>query len=250
MRLTVVGPGPAYTRRRLSSSCYLVEHGPAALLLDLGHGSFANLARRREPASLTAILVSHLHPDHHIDLVPLRHYLMYAPHPAGHVALHAPADLRRRYDELDGEAGFLDVLGKEPALEPGLREIGPFRVTVGRVTHTDASFGFRVALARGQGLDKGLVYSGDCGRPEDLVALLRPGDVLLSEASFGNAAPVDEVEHLTSAQAGHAASDGGASRLLLTHVLDENLRGAAAGARRTFEGPVELARPGLQVEID
>jgi ribonuclease BN (tRNA processing enzyme) len=248
MKLTIVGSGPAYTRRRLSSSCYLVEHGSAALLLDLGHGSFANLARRREPASLTAILVSHLHPDHHIDLVPLRHYLMYAPHPAGHVALHAPADLRRRYDELNGEAGFLDVLGAEPALEPGTREIGPFRVTVGRVTHTDASFGFRVALARGNG--RGLVYSGDCGRPEDLVALLRPGDVLLSEASFGNAAPVDEVEHLTSAQAGQAATDGGASRLLLTHVLDENLRGAPGGARRTFRGPVELARPGLQVEID
>lgn len=247
MRLTVVGPGPAYTRRRCSSSCYLIEHGSAALVLDLGHGSFANLARRREPASLTAILISHLHPDHHIDLVPLRHYLMYAPHPAGHVALHAPADLRRRYDELNGEGRFLGVLGTEPALEPGTREIGPFRVTVGKVAHTDASFGFRVALGRGDG--PGLVYSGDCGRPEDLVALLRPGDVLLSEASFGNARPVDEVEHLTAAQAGQAAREGGASRLLLTHVLDENLRGAAAAARRTFKGPVELARPGLQVEI-
>lgn len=247
MRLTVVGPGPAYTRRRCSSSCYLIEHGSAALVLDLGHGSFANLARRREPASLTAILISHLHPDHHIDLVPLRHYLMYAPHPAGHVALHAPADLRRRYDELNGEGGFLGVLGTEPALEPGTREIGPFRVTVGKVAHTDASFGFRVSLAGGDG--PGLVYSGDCGRPEDLVALLRPGDVLLSEASFGNARPVDEVEHLTAAQAGQAAREGGASRLLLTHVLDENLRGAAAAARRAFKGPVELARPGLQVEI-
>jgi len=247
VRLTIVGPGPAYTRRRLSSSCYLVEHESTALLLDLGHGSFANLARRREPASLTAILISHLHPDHHIDLVPLRHYLMYAPHPAGRVALHAPADLRRRYDQLNGEGGFLDVLSPEPALEPGAREIGPFRVTVGRVTHTDASFGFRVALAGGQ--SPGLVYSGDCGRPEDLVALLRPDDILLSEASFGNADPVDEVEHLTAAQAGQAATTGGASRLLLTHILDENLRGAAAGARRTFKGPVELARPGRQVEI-
>jgi len=247
MRLTVVGPGPAYTRRRCSSSCYLVEHGSAALLLDLGHGSFANLARRREPASLTAVLISHLHPDHHIDLVPLRHYLMYAPHPAGHVALHAPSDLRRRYDELNGEAGFLDVLGAEPALEPGTREIGPFGVTVGRVTHTDASFGFRATLAGSGG--PGLVYSGDCGRPEDLVALLRPGDVMLSEASFGNAQPVDEVEHLTATQAGAAARDGGASRLLLTHILDENRQGATAAARRVFKGPVELARAGLQVEI-
>lgn len=249
MRLTVIGPGPAYTRRRVSSSSYLVEHGAEAILLDLGHGSFANLARLREPASLRAILVSHLHPDHHIDLVPLRHYLMYAPHPPGRVALHAPADLRRRYDELNGDTGFLDVLALEAPLEPGVRRIGPFHVTVGRVTHTDASFGFRVALeARADG--PGLVYSGDCGRPGDLVALLRPGDVLLSEASFGGAPPVEEVEHLTAAQAGQAARDGGASRLLLTHILDEDRKGTAADARRVFAGPVELARPGLQVTVD
>jgi ribonuclease BN (tRNA processing enzyme) len=174
---------------------------------------------------------------------------MYAPHPAGRVALHAPADLRRRYDELNGDNGFLEVLAQEAPLEPGTRRIGPFHVTVGRVTHTDASFGFRVAL-EGPGHGPGLVYSGDCGRPGDLVALLRPGDVLLSEASFGGAHPVDDVEHLTGAQAGEAARDGGARRLLLTHILDENLKGTAADARRVFAGPVDLARPGLQVVID
>ena len=57
------------------------------------------------------------------------------------------------------------------------------------MTHTDSSFGFRVAVDHGDapGHARGLVYSGDCGRPEDLLALLRPGDVLLSEASFGGA---------------------------------------------------------------
>lgn len=246
MRLTVVGPGPAYTRRRRTSSCYLVESDTAAILLDLGHGSFAGLARRREPASLEAILISHLHPDHHIDLVPLRHYLMYAPHPPGRVALHAPADLRRRYDELNGERGFLDVLEERPGLVAGERRVGPFHVTVQRVTHTDSSFGFRVGVA---GTAAGLVYSGDCGRPEDLVRLLRPGDVLLSEASFGGSPPVDQVEHLTAASAAWAAREGGASRLILTHILDETAPGTGRAARRVFSGPVELARPGLEVEI-
>jgi ribonuclease BN (tRNA processing enzyme) len=247
MRLTVIGPGPAYTRRRRTSSCYLLEDGAAAILVDLGHGSFSGLARRREPASLTAILISHLHPDHHIDLVPLRHYLRYAPHPAGHVALHAPADLRRRYDELNGERDFLDVLDERPALAPGERRIGPFRVTVGRVTHTESSFGFRIAA---HDAAPGLVYSGDCGRPEDLTGLLRPGDVLLSEASFGGSAPLDQVEHLTAAGAAWAAREGGARRLIMTHILDETARGAGPAARRIFNGPVELARPGLQVAID
>ncbi|MFI5262239.1 MAG: MBL fold metallo-hydrolase [Candidatus Limnocylindrales bacterium] len=251
MRLTVIGPGPAYTRRPRTSSCYLVEAGAAALVLDLGHGSFTGLARRRDPASLTAIFVSHLHPDHHIDLVPLRHFLMYAPHAPGRVALHAPADLRRRYDELNGEAGFLDVLEARPDLAPGTRQVGPFRIDVGRVTHTDSSFGFRIAIDDGDapGTARGLVYSGDCGRPGDLLALLRPGDVLLSEASFGGAEPVDQVEHLTAAEAGRAAREGAASRLILTHILDEAAKGALPAARSVYSGPVELARPGLQVDI-
>ncbi len=247
LRLTIIGSSAAYTRRARPSSCYLVEADGAALVLDLGQGSFPGLARRREPAALTAVLISHLHPDHHIDLVPLRHYLMYAPHPEGRVELHAPADLRHRYDGLNGEPGFLDVLVERPALVPGQRRIGPFAVTVERVTHTASSFGFRIARIGRE--SPGVVYSGDCGRPEDLVALLLPGDTLLSEASWGGSPPIDEVFHLTGAQAGWAAREGGAARLVLTHILDEHERGALPGARREFKGPVSVARPGVTLEV-
>ena len=247
LRLTVIGPGPAYTRRAAASSCYLVEADDAALVLDLGHGSFQALARRREPASVAAVAISHLHPDHHIDLVPLRHYLMYAPHPVGQLDLHAPAGLRERYDALNGEPGFLDVFGVRPDLAPGRRRVGPFELTIERVTHTASSFGFRVARAGREG--PGLVYSGDCGRPEDLLPLVLPGDSLLCEASWGSGPAVEEVEHMTAAQAGWAAREGGAARLVLTHVLDEFARGSLPAARREFRGPVGLARPGLTIAI-
>jgi ribonuclease BN (tRNA processing enzyme) len=247
LRLTVIGSSPAYTRRSSPSSCYLVELDETAVVLDLGQGSFPGLARRREPASLSAVVVSHLHPDHHIDLVPLRHYLMYAPHPPGRVELHAPAGLQKRYDELNGEAGFLDALLERPPLEPGQRWIGPLTVTIGRVTHTESSFGFRIART---GLEApGLVYSGDCGRPDDLLPLLLPGDTLLCEATWGSGTSVDEVEHMTGAQAGWAAREGGAARLLLTHILDEDARGTVPAARREYRGEVALARPGLVVTI-
>lgn len=247
LRVTVIGSGPAYTRRAVPSSCYLVEGEGHGLVLDLGHGSFQALARRREPASLDAIVISHLHPDHHIDLVPLRHYLMYAPHPEGRLELHAPPDLRRRYDELNGEPGFLDVLVERPDLVPGRRRVGPFEVTVARVTHTPSSFGFRIARAGREG--PGIVYSGDCGRPEDLLPLVLPGDTLLSEATWGSGPTVEEVEHMTAAQAGWAAREGGAGRLVLTHLLDEFARGSLPAARREFRGTVALARPGLTIEI-
>ena len=82
------------------------------------------------------------------------------------------------------------------------------------------------------------------------MALLQPGDVLLSRPASGAPQPrATRWSTSPAAQAGQAAGEGGASRLLLTHILDENLTGTAADTPALFDGPVELARPGRQVEI-
>ena len=246
MRLTVIGSAAAYTRRAgAASSCYLVEEGDAALVLDLGQGSFAELSARREPATITAILVSHLHPDHHIDLVPMRHFLLYGQPEQASVELRAPGDLRARYDVLLGEPDFLRPL-PGPPLEPGTFEMGPFTVEVARVAHTEESHAVRVATA---GAGGGLVYSGDCGRAADLLPLIRPGDTLLCEASFGAGPRPEGVPHLTSDEAAEAAALSGAARLILTHILDDREPEATlAAARRAFSGPSLLAYPGLVIQ--
>jgi ribonuclease BN (tRNA processing enzyme) len=248
VRLTVIGPGPAFTRRRnRPSSCYLVEHAGTAIVFDLGQGSFAGLGSRRVPESLDALFISHLHPDHHIDLVPLRHYLRYGCRPAGQIALHAPPGLRARYDVMLGEADFLECLPGEE-LAPGERTVGALHVEIRPVTHVGPSFGFRVRPAADPG-GPGLVYSGDVARTQDLLALVRPGDALLSEAAFGAAPNEPEAMHLDAEMAASAARDGRAARLILTHILDDGVQGAAALARKTFRGPVLMARPGLVVEV-
>ena len=248
MRLTVVGCAAAWGRgAEAASSCYLVEAGDTAIVLDLGQGAFARLATLRRPESLAAILVSHSHADHCVDLVPLRHYLRYeARATAGTVALHAPADLPARFDALTGESGFLDDLAFSP-VAPGELRFGPLRVTAARVAHTDDSYAFRVAE---DGTVAGLVYSGDCGDPGDLVKLLRPGDTLLAEASFG-AGPVPAgVAHLDAAGAAEAARDGGAARLLLTHLQPDVDPGAAQErAAALFPGEIALARPTLALDV-
>ena len=250
LRLTVVASAAAYTRRGgHASSCYLLELGDSALVLDLGQGAFAALGEIRAPESLHAVLISHLHPDHHIDLVPMRHYLRYACDPPARVTLHAPADLRRRYDTLLGEREFLaDMPG--PDLHPGTFDVGPFRITAAHVTHIDDSFGFRVSIA-GVESAPGLAYSGDCGRPDDLVALARPGDTLLCEATWGVKRSVPGAAHLTAQQAGSAARQSGAARLVLTHLLDDAQDDAALDtARRESGGTVVLAQPRMQLVID
>ena len=252
MKLTIVGCAPAYTSRSgRAASCYLVEHGATRVALDFGTGAFAELWRYATPGDLNAIAISHLHADHNVDLIPLRHWVKYENGGRG-PTLHAPAELRRRmtdyqrFADPQAEPDFLACLPGD-ALAPGNFAAGDLLVEAARVTHIADSFAFRVSVAGGDG--PGLVYSGDCAVADDLLPLIRPGDTLLCEAAFG-IGPSGGGAHLTAAEAAGAAVAGGAARLVLTHILDgRDESGSLVIARTAFGGPVELAQPGLSIDI-
>ena len=249
LTLTVLGSAAAWSERPgRPSSGYLVEHPEGALALDLGQGSLGALFARRDPSTLTAVVISHEHGDHHVDLIPLRTKLRYGYDEPRSIGLHVPDELRRRYDVFSGEDGFLDDL-RGPELEPGTREIGPFELEARRVRHSQMSFAFRVS-ERGRPEGPGLVYSGDCGHAEDLLPLIREGDTLLCEAFWSTLEPIPSAMHLSASQAAAVAREGGAARLVLTHILDaHDPEAAVEAAREAFPGPVVLARPDLVVEI-
>jgi ribonuclease BN (tRNA processing enzyme) len=258
MELIVAGAGPAYTDRRgAAGASFLVRAGDATLLLDLGQGAFPNVASAIEPSRLAAVLVSHLHPDHFIDLVPLRHYLRYEFEPSRRVRVLGPADLADRLDALHGHPGFAAASLDVAPLASGLQRIGPFVVEARLVTHTDESYAVRVSEAgspgtpgAGAAAGPGLVYSGDCGRADDLVPLIRPGDTLLCEASFGAGPVPPGAEHLTGADAGRAAPAGRAARLLLTHLqMGYSRADALAAAQSVFSGATQLVTEGDRFEI-
>jgi ribonuclease BN (tRNA processing enzyme) len=272
MKLTVIGAGPAYTDRvGAVGASYLVTSGEATVLLDLGHGAFANLAGTLEPSTLSAIAISHLHPDHFIDLVPLRHYLRYEFHPPRRVTVLAPAALTERLDALLAQPGFsaesLDVVPLADGLQ---RVIGTLRLEARKVTHTDDSYAFRVspidasayqtlAVDRrvgdggvtGSGSTPGLVYSGDCGRGADLRPLIQPGDVLLSEVSFGLGPVPPGAFHLDADDVGALAAEAGASRILLTHLLSGRDRAATEAAATRAAGGISarLVDPGDRFDL-
>jgi ribonuclease BN (tRNA processing enzyme) len=250
MKLTVVGSASAYTLQPgNASSAYLVEADGTTILLDVGQGSFAELGGHVDPATLDAVMVSHLHPDHLVDLVPMRHYLRYAQDDPATVTLHAPPELRRRVDALMGEDDFLECMPGDD-ISVGSQSVGRLTVEARPVTHALNSHAFRIS-STAEPDAPGLVYSGDVGIADDLLPLIRRGDTLLCEASWGIAttAPAHAL-HLTAVEAARVARESGASRLILTHVLDRfDAAGSAIKARESFDGPVDAARPGLSVEV-
>jgi ribonuclease BN (tRNA processing enzyme) len=253
MKLTVVGCASAYTSRpgRVSSS-YLIEHDDTAIVLDMGQGAFSELWRYWSPGSLAAVLISHMHGDHNVDLIPLRHWVRYAN--AGHgPALHGPTDLRDRYSAFQGRYSepssnpdfFADLAGD--ALTPSTFSVGGLTIEARHVTHIPDSFAFRVSVA-GAG-SPGLVYSGDCGAATDLDPLVRPDDTLLCEAGLG-LDPSDDPIHLTAMEAAAVATRRNAGRLVLTHIMDKYADSRLAErVGDTFSGDILVAEPGLALDI-
>jgi ribonuclease BN (tRNA processing enzyme) len=250
MELLVVGSGAAYPDRPgTASSCYVVLHEGAAICLDLGQGAFAGLAGRLEPANLAGVIVSHLHPDHFVDLVPLRHYLRYEFDQPRSLRVIGPVGLRQRLEGVTGEPDFVaGTLAIEDRSEGGI-QVGPFVVESLRVTHIDDSFATRVTLAAAPDAPA-LVYSGDCGRAADLAPLIRPGDILLCEAAFGpGPVPVPDL-HLDGAAVGRLAAAAGVSQVLLTHLqMNRDPAATLAATRAEYAGPVTLASDGERIPI-
>ncbi len=246
-RLTVVGDAAAWSRRPgHASSCYLVQHQDAAIVLDFGQGAFSALAQHVAPETIDGVLISHLHADHIVDLIPLRHYLSYEATEHRSIGLRGPADLRNRFDAFQGHPDLLETLPGRP-LEPGTFEFAGFRVETRRVTHIPDSFAFRIEPPGG---GPALVYSGDCSVADDLLPLVHAGDTLLCEAAYGAAPRPADALHLTSAEAASVAVRGRATRLVITHIQDRQAPAAAlSAARDAFDGDVLLAEPGLVVEV-
>jgi ribonuclease BN (tRNA processing enzyme) len=252
VELVVIGAGPAYSDQLGSvGSAYVVREGADAVLMDLGQGTFSRLAHTLDPSSLRGVFVSHLHPDHFIDLIPLRHYLCRAEfQPGRRLRVFAPDGLEPRLDATYDQPGFAGSAFDFEALAPGSIDVGPFAFEVASVPHAGRSFGFRVSLSAAPG-GPGVVYSGDCADPDALVPLLRTGDTLLAEATFGRGPMPAGMPHLDGPMVGRLAKSTDAGAVLLTHVrmgCDE--ADTIRSAEEHYDGPVALVRPGDRFDLD
>src|SRR2546421_2084555 len=79
VRITVLGKSPSWQDANGACSGYLIEAEGICLLLDCGNGVFSKLRRYRDYCCVDAVVLTHLHADHFLDLVPFSYALTYAP---------------------------------------------------------------------------------------------------------------------------------------------------------------------------
>ncbi len=257
LRLTILGKSPSWQDRDGACSGYLLELGDSSLLLDCGNGVFAKLRRHHGYERVDAVIISHLHADHMLDLVPFAYALRYGPQlRSDRPRLHAPPGARAAMRRLCGTWGSETLI--EDAFELSEYDpdrdlaVGEARVRFQAVPHYVPAYALEL---RGSGQGGRLVYSADCGPNDELVEFARGAELLLIEATLADAAPDaasddDPPGHLSAAQAGAIGRRAGVARLLLTHFSDQlDARHIRASAEAAFGGPVELAAEGEQHEV-
>jgi ribonuclease BN (tRNA processing enzyme) len=248
VRLTVIGCSGSFPGPDSPASSYLLEHHGFRLLLDLGNGALGPLQRHTGLADINAVCLSHLHADHCLDLCGFWVAQTYAPDgPGPRIPVYGPAGTAHRMAQaygLDEHPGMTQAFDFG-TLQPGAREIGPFRVTLARMNHPVETFGFRVEAG-------GLViaYSADTGESAALIELARGADLMLCEASFLDGPGLPEGVHLTARQAAEHAARAGVGRLVLTHLVPWNDRERSrAEAAACFGGQLSLATSGLVIDL-
>jgi ribonuclease BN (tRNA processing enzyme) len=264
MRLTILGKSPSWQDAGGACSGYLVEDGGTAVLVDCGNGVFAKLRQRIDYVDLDAVVISHLHADHFLDLVPYSYALTYAPrqqpvpvdrwpgtdNPA-RPDLHVPPGARATFRRVVGAWGNEDLIENAFHLHEydgaSEVEIGSVRVKFQPVPHFTETYAMRISSQNGAGR---IVYGADCSPTDALTEFASGAELMLVESTLPRPERTGIRGHLTPSEAGQHARAAGAKRLLLVHISDElDAEWARSEAARTFGGPVEVAREGAVYEV-
>ena len=255
LTLTVLGAGPAGPNPGGANSGYLLRQDDRAVLIDCGAGIAGRIPLHVAVNRLDGVAISHLHPDHYFDLVALYYMLKYGePRPVDLPRLlpvfvpPGGREFLNRFGELiaNRSAMFDDIFDvRDYAANEEIR-IGGLPFAFHPVQHYIMSHAMRVRAASGAVL----VFSSDVAPCPQLIEAARGADLFLCESAVLDASQDDadpaKRGHLSAREAGQAAHEAGAKRLLITHYRSGEKFDALhmKGASAAFGGPVELAREG------
>lgn len=244
LELTVLGSSGSYAAEGDACAGYLVESEGFKLLLDAGPGCLANLQTHCALSEIDAVVLSHAHPDHWLDL-PLLRTARRCANITEPLTILGGADHLTLAENLMGPKMSEDLNWKVVA---GGNEstLGPLSLRFSRTDHPVETLAVRI-----QSGEVAVGYSADTGPGWTLNELGRDLALAVIESTY-----LDEDKdqaagvHLTAWQAGALGRLAGARHLALTHILPTVDRTAVgAEGEDAFGGPVHVASPHLRFDL-
>lgn len=223
-------------------SGYLLREGSTSVWVDCGNGTFGHLQEHVAIEDLTAVVLTHGHPDHCVDIYGLHVLLRYG---LGreNLPVFAPEGLEKFLLSLVSDWG--NAFDWRAVGDGDCAKVGEISLKFSRTDHPPPTYAVEATSPE----NRRLIYTADTG-PDWSVDAFEPGaDLVLSEATYLHANRPVPI-HLSAKQAGEAARAARAQRLILTHLwplLDPAVT-AAEGAE-AFGGSVTLAAPHMVTTV-
>ncbi len=236
LSVTVLGCSGTYASAAGACSGYLVRSDNTNVWLDCGPGTLANLQRHVGLAELDAVVVSHSHPDHWLELPVLRNALKYVLKIEG-LRVLGTAETERLANVVCGD-GLAPTMSWETIGDGDRSVIGDLELRFSRTDHPVETLAVRIDHD-GQTLG----YTADTGPAWSLASLDEDGtgfDLALCEATLG---PGDEgtVQHCSARQAATMATEAGVRHLMLTHLMAGTADDRRQEAAAAYAGPITIA---------
>ncbi len=227
IRFHILGAGGATPMPGYSPAAHHVVIDGEPVLLDPGPGALVRLVAAglapRGVDDIGRVLLSHLHPDHCLDLVALL-FALHSPLPerTDPLRLAGPPGLVNHLEQLRGiwgrwleprrrELEVRELVAGEAVELPSGGRIEAFVVDHAQDRLADVCFGYRFVDAGG----RTVVYSGDTGPCAGLTAAATGCDALVVECSTP-----DELAtpgHMTPGQVGELCAAANPGRAVLIH---------------------------------
>ncbi|MBW3579187.1 MAG: MBL fold metallo-hydrolase [Actinobacteria bacterium] len=239
LEVVVLGCSGSHPGPGRACSGYLVRSERTQVVLDCGNGSTSNLFRVTDLADVDAVVLSHRHPDHCVDMIGLYYALKFDPAGDRRLDVHAPAGTREFLAQLvDDEDTFGRILRFHEAVPGGVLEVGDLQLTF-----HDSPHAVPTVAIRAEHHDGVVAYSADSGGGPGVVDAARDADLFLCEATWlGDPADYPQGLHLTARGAGALAAAALARRLALVHLWPANSREQAREeAQQAYSAPVHVA---------
>ena len=237
LTVTVLGCSGTYAYAGGACSGYLVRSDHTAMWLDCGPGTLGNLQRHIDLADIDAIVVTHSHPDHWLELPVLRNALKYARDIEG-LRVLGTTETKRQLDFVCSN-DVAPTFAWETIHDGAHASIGDLEIRFSRTDHPVETMGVRIESG-----GRTLGYTADTGAAWSLSALdpdARGFDLALCEATLD---PAEEgnVQHCSARQASAMANESGVRHLVLTHLMGGTEEARRREAVAEYKGPVSIAR--------